>query len=109
MVEEKAYGVLSHNFIWILMTGIIGYFEYGSLDGALGMMLLTFVLSLLAIAGILPLIGQLVYIFLGNFYIIPAILEFTNLEKTWVVDLIFGYNLLISMIISATIVLILKK
>ena len=109
MSDEKVYVGLSHNLLWMIIFGIIGYFKYNSIDGALGMVLLTFILGFLAIVGLLPFIGQVIYAYVSYFHIIPMVLEFTHLEKTWVVDAIFGYNLLISIILSLGVIVILKK
>ena len=103
MNEEKSSGTQTFSFgikLWIVYA-IIGYFVYGnSIDAALGILVLSFVVGITSILSIIPFIGWITALALNWFYVIPKILELVSLDHTWLVTLIFAINGILGFIIT---------
>ncbi len=85
--------------LWVVY-GIIGYFVYDSIAGALGIMLYSFVFGILAMAGLIPVLGQIIYYAVGTIFIEPFIFNFTGIYSTLLTSFIFWFQFAISCLIS---------
>jgi hypothetical protein len=91
--------------LWIIY-GILAYFVYNhSVDGVLGILLLSFVVGLVMIISMIPIIGWIAALLLNWYYVIPKLLIFTSLDMTWLVQTIFVLNGIIGLIITGTMTL----
>lgn len=70
----------------LFIMGILGYFAYDGVKGALAVMLIYFVLGLIAIIGIIPFAGIFLYFYLGKLAI-AKMLAFTGITQSWVITL----------------------
>jgi hypothetical protein len=88
--------------ITIIIFGMIGYFVYdNSIDAAISVMLLSFVVGLVTLLSLIPIIGWLISIPLSYYLVIPAMLEMTGIEYTWLITVIFTLNVLLGLLITA--------
>lgn len=109
-----SYGNGISSIFIILISGILGYFVYGSLDGALGMILLTFLFSLSLLLASIPFCGVIIHAVMMHFVVIPFVLKHAALEQTWLVIGFFwvylAMGLLITSLVSVmTILAIIKR
>ena len=84
----------------ILISGILGYFTYDSVDGALGMILLTFLFSLSIFLACVPFCGVVIQAVVMHFLIIPFVLNLTGLEQTGLVTGFFCVYLVMGLLIT---------
>ena len=57
----------------------LGYFVYGGLQGALAVFILTFSLGILAIAGLIPVVGNIIYWNVAKGMLMPKIFVLTGM------------------------------
>ena len=109
-INNISYGVT--DFFIVLISGILGYFVYDSVDGALGMILLTFFFSLCLLFAVIPFCGVIIHAVLMHFLVIPFVLNLTALEQTWLVIGFFWVYLVMGLLITSlmsSIVVLYKK
>lgn len=71
-----------------LLTGILAWFVYGSLNGVLSMILLDILLSISILIALIPFAGIFMMATLTEVWIIPTVLSFTHVEYTWLVTVL---------------------
>jgi len=80
---------------------LLSYFLYGGVDGAIAVLLTMVVLSAVAILGVIPIFGVLIYGYLGYYYIIPYIIDVTPIpEMDWVMWVLFAIAGVISLALT---------
>lgn len=84
----------------LIVSAILGYFIYGTLEGVLAIILLFIITGAINILSIIPLIGWIASIVINWFIVIPRILSFTGIEMTWLVWGIFAYQVLLGFILT---------
>ena len=72
-----------------LLFSAIGYFLYGGLNGFFGVFILCILLDFAALLGIIPVVGVVLYYFIGKITIMPWIFSFTGINATWLTNVIF--------------------
>lgn len=78
------YGVIGLALI------LLAYFVYGGIDGAIAILLTMVVLSAVAILGVIPIFGVLIYGYLGYYHILPYIIDVTPIEgMDWIMWTLF--------------------
>jgi hypothetical protein len=86
--------------LWIIY-GILAYFVYNhTVEGVLGILLLSFIVGLVMILSIIPVIGWIIALVLNWFYVIPKLLVLTNLDMTWLVQMIFVIDGIFGLVIT---------
>jgi len=88
--------------LWMAIWGIVGFAVYGSIDAALYLALVSFLVGITSIIGVIPVIGIFITMFLNG--LIKTWL-LTKITMTWVVGLMFFSSLAVS-VIATFIVLI---
>lgn len=102
MTNTKISFDTSGTIITIIIFGMIGYFVYdNSIDAAISVMLLSFVVGLVTLLSLIPIIGWLISIPLSYYLVIPAMLEMTGIEYTWLITVIFTLSVLLGLLITA--------
>lgn len=96
-MKGNSSGILSFGLI---VSAILGYFVYGTLEGVLAIILLFILTGVINILSVIPIIGWIASIVINWFIVIPRILSFTGLEMTWLVCGIFTYQVVIGFILT---------
>ena len=90
--KENGSGVAPTLFSWLtipIVLGCIGYFVYDrSGDAALAVALYSFICGMMAIVGLLPIIGQVLYVWLGGKASV-ALLTLFGIEQTTLTQVAF--------------------
>lgn len=85
----------------IIIAGIAGYFVYGrSIDAAIAVMIITFVLGLVTLLSLIPVFGWVAAVLLSYFVVIPGLLTMTGIEHTWLITVLFIANALLGLVIT---------
>lgn len=92
-----------------LFFSALGFFVYDGLKGALAVFILTFVLELLAIFGLVPILGNVGYFFIGKYLLIPKVFSLTGIYSTWLSTTIFWFEFGASVIISIIMIIFIIK
>ena len=106
MSENSKFVLFDISGLTILFTAL-GYFVYGSWQGALGVFIFSFVIGLLKYVGIIPILGPILYWFIAKEMVIPKIFELTGIYGTWLTGVIFWIGFGVSMILTIVILIIL--
>lgn len=101
-MKGNSSGILSFGLI---VSAILGYFVYGTLEGVLAIILLFIFTGMVNILSIIPLIGWIASCLINWFIVIPWILSFTGLEMTWLVWGIFAYQVLFGLILTVLVII----
>jgi len=92
-----------------VMFSLLGYFVYGSINGALAILLLDLVCDLTVLVSVIPFVGCLIQAFLMKM-IIPKIAAITGIHLTWLTTAIFWTNLLFGVVVTAIVsIMVLKE
>lgn len=89
---------------FMLISGILGYFVYGSIDGILGMIPLTFFFSLSLFLACIPFCGVAVPAVVMYSLIIPWVWGLIKVEQTWLVMGFFYVYLLMGLFLTYVII-----
>ena len=77
---------------------------YGdSIDAALGVALIAFVIGIINILSFIQIIGWAAALVLNWFYVIPKILEFVSIEHTWLITAIYSINAILGFLVTAVV------
>ncbi|MDE1854429.1 MAG: hypothetical protein KGI38_11880 [Thaumarchaeota archaeon] len=88
--------------MFLVIAFILGYFVYGqSFAGGLSTVLLAFLTEIAAFVGLIPVAGPILYYVFAGPWIQSWTLGFTQLQGTWVSQLIFWLGLGFSIVISS--------
>ena len=95
-------GITSLNWVFsAFIAFLLGFFVSGhNMIYGLSMTLMSLVLGTFAFIGIIPFVGLIVYVVVSHYWLIPTMLEFMNVESTWVVTVIFVYHSVIGVTIT---------
>jgi len=86
--------------IFAVLFALIAYFVYGkSVDAAMAIFILDILLSLFMVVSIIPLLGVVIYYFMGS-WIYSWVLDMAGIQETWITLLIWYLSLGISALIS---------
>jgi len=97
MTKKKRTGA-GVTFTSFMLFAILGYFVYGGIDGALGMILSDMLLSLTALLGFIPVVGVVLYWVTANNIVMPAIFNLTGLHSTWLTTILVYFGLAVSIL-----------
>lgn len=89
----------------LIIFAILGYFVYGTLNGVLAVVLLYFITGIINILSLIPIIGWIASSLINWFIIIPWIMSFTGIEMSWLIYLLFGYQVIIGLIITSVVII----
>jgi len=94
----------------IIIFGIIGYFVYdGSIDAAIAVMALSLVVGLVTLLSLIPIVGWVISVPLSYYWVIPAMLEMTGIEYTWLITIIFVLNVILGFVITTFMTVVIIK
>lgn len=79
---------------------ILGYLVYGDIFLSLGLVMYAFVFNILSVIGCIPIIGQIIYYFVGLNWLQPSIFGLTGLYASDLVSVIFWGFFIVSVYIS---------
>ena len=102
MSESKGSSTLGWVF-WSVIWACVGYFEYGSVDGALAMLLLSIVTGVTAIFGVIPIIG-IGLTWWANKYVIGWLLGYV--ASTWIIEVISLASLGMSIVLTMLVIIL---
>jgi len=96
--------------IMLIITAILAWFVYGTINGVFSMVLLDIILSISLIIAMIPIVGIFIMMMITEIFTIPMILSFTNIEYTWLVTAMKVVTYIIGTIITlVTTIWILNK
>lgn len=89
------------SILGIVISALLGYFQYGGIDGALGCVLFFIILDVLLAIALLPFpIGCVVYWWICTSIFIPWILEITGMTWSLTLKVIWYYCLAGAILLS---------
>lgn len=94
---SKSTGGIS-SIMLIIMA--IAYFVYGGLDGVFGIVIYEVLAGVCVLFGFIPFIGFIITALAITYWISPFVWDFTGLYPTLLTDFIFGFVVVIALIIS---------
>ena len=89
----------------LILSIVLAYFEYGTIEGALAIGLLYLIISTVNLLSYIPLFGWIASTFINWCFVIPMIISFTGIEMTWLIYLIFIYQCLGGFILTMIILI----
>jgi len=96
-------------FIKYMIFAILAYFVYGTVDGILSIILITFSIGIVSWLSIVPIIGWIGAMYVNWYIIIPKILLFTSTEYTWIITLAFAIDIVVSLIVTIAATILIGK
>jgi hypothetical protein len=84
---------------FIILWGVLGYFVYGGLDGALAMLILATLMGLTIFIALIPFAGVFIQAWFGWNILIPWVMNLTHLTTSWLTTIIFAVDIAMGVII----------
>jgi len=93
--------IISNSISGSLLIAALGYFVYGGLDGAFGIVIFGSILGISLLISIIPYgIGFIAQVCIIFFWLIPFLFEFTGLYHTWLTWLEVIATLILGVIVN---------
>ena len=93
--------LISKSVTGSLLMAALGYFVYGGLDGAFGIVIFGSILGISLLISIIPYgIGFIAQVCIVFFWLIPFLFEFTGLYHTWLTWLEVIATLILGVIVN---------
>lgn len=93
---------------WLLLAvvfGIIGWVVYGGFNGFMAMAGLSLILSIVALIGLIPIVGiYLYFVWLGP-DVISFVLSQTGYEHSLLTYIMYGFNGLLSVVVTVVVII----
>ncbi|MCW3140657.1 MAG: hypothetical protein N2V72_00535 [Methanophagales archaeon] len=103
MEQETFCSSISYSILLTALFSLLGYFVYGSINGALGILLLCIACDFVLLISIIPFVGWLIQTFVMKMIVIPGIVALTGIYLTWLTTTIFFVYLAYGIIVTATV------
>ncbi len=92
--------------IWIIY-GILGYFVYAhNIDAVLGVLVLSFIVGTVFVLSVIPVLGWIAAMLLNWYYVIPKLMVLTNLDMTWLIQIIYIIDGIVGLFITGATTLV---
>lgn len=95
--------------VWMLFWAVLGFFVYDGLNGALAMIVLSFLFGLAALLSIIPVVGVFIQYYVSITYILPFIINLTGITATWLTTTMLVVSIIMGIIITAMTTFVLLK
>jgi len=93
-------GVVSSLIPFLLLAMVsFGYFEYGGLHGAFGMIVYLTTMSLAALVGLIPVVGFFIANHVMMTIVQPWVFTYTGIGTSWLTTVVSGYCNIAALII----------
>lgn len=89
-----------NSLIVILLIAVIGYFVYGTIDGALAIFILTTLGGFVAILGLIPFVGAILTYFVYIDFMQPFVFSLTGIGATWLTLVLYWFYMILSVILT---------
>ncbi|RLG33236.1 hypothetical protein DRN97_05560 [Methanosarcinales archaeon] len=97
---KVSFNSVRFSILLTMLFSLLGYFVYGSINGALAILLLCIVCNFMLLISVIPFVGWLIQAFLMKKLVITGIAAITGISLTWLTSAIFWVYLVFGIIIS---------